>query len=97
MNLSQQTSALRQRAEDIAQYMNPIEISPHLFQKGLLTQDQLSCLNSTHEIKAKNMYIIEKVHSQGTSAVKLFIQCLRETADEVVPHRKLADDLESLL
>ena len=91
------TSILQDKATSIAQYMNPTEISPHLFQKRLLTQNQLDHLHSLPETKAKNTYIIHKVGSLGRKAVSLFVECLRATAYEVPAHEDLANELEPLL
>ena len=94
---TQETPVLRDKTTHIAQYMNPTEIIPHLFEKQLLTQGQLSHLDSLHETKAKNMYIVQKVSSQGHKGVSSFIECLRATANEVPAHGDLADELESSL
>ena len=91
--VTQDTSVLQKRATHIAQYMNPTEIIPHLFEKQLLTQGQLDDLHSLHETKAKNMYIVQKVSSQGHKGVSSFIECLRATANEVPAHGDLANAL----
>ena len=91
---TQETSILQDKATSIALYMNPTEISSHLFQKRLLTQNQLGHLLDLSETKAKNMYIIHKVGSQDRKAVSLFIECLRATAHEVPAHGDLANELD---
>ena len=94
---TQETLVLQDKATSIAQYMNTTEITPHLSEKRLLTQSQLEYLHSLPETKAKNMYIVLKVGSQGRKAVLSFIECLWATAYDVPAHGDLANALESLL
>lgn len=86
---------------DFVDKMDPEQMKTHLFQKRMLTRDEVEQLGlPIHTTRSKCMLILTKLPTKGAEAFERFIECLEETRGEVPGHaellEKINDQLEQL-
>ena len=78
--------------------MNPDEMKTHLFQKRMLTRDEVEQLGlPIHTTRSKCMLILTKLPTKGAEAFDRFVECLEETADKEPGHAELLEKINEQL
>ena len=78
--------------------MDPEEMKTHLFQKRMLTRDEVEQLGlPIHTTRSKCMLILTKLPTKGADAFDRFVECLEETADKVPGHAELLEKINEQL
>ncbi len=94
MDVSSKMRILKQFTVELTDFMNPEDMKRSLFAKQLLTADELERVSLSHmTTRDKNMFILAKLPSKGRQAFDLFMDCLRETADENPAHLDLVSQI----
>lgn len=81
---------LQRHTVELSRDMNPDDMKRSLFEKEMLTLNELQRLGlPTMTTLDKNMFILAKIPSKGRQAFDLFVQCLIETSEENPVHKEL--------
>ena len=93
-----QKRVLQHLTVDFVDKMDPEEMKTHLFQKHLLTRDEVEQLGlPIHTTRNKCMLILTKLPTKGAEAFDRFVECLEETADKVPGHAELVEKINEHL
>ena len=76
--------------------MNPDDMKGALYSCQLLTADELERVGlPTMTHRDKNMFILMKLPSKGRQAFDLFVDCLKDTAEDNPAHLELVKQIMS--
>lgn len=74
--------------------MDPEQMKTQLFQKRMLTRDEVEQLSlPIHTTRSKCMLILTKLPTKGAEAFDKFVECLESTRDEVPGHAELLEKI----
>lgn len=83
---------------DFVDKMDPEEMKTQLYQRHMLTRDELEQLGlPIHTTRGKCMLILTKLPTKGSQAFDRFIECLEATSDRVPGHAELLEKINEQL
>lgn len=78
--------------------MDPEEMKTQLFQRRMLTRDEVEQLGlPIHTTRSKCMLILTKLPTKGAEAFDRFVECLEATSEAVPGHAELVEKINEQL